>query len=99
MSAAMVWLLMTPASDIQPRQISSISRAAHADPQAEAAVLRGHERAEEAEIAHSRHQRVGVLVGVLEGQGDRDHLGIDEPANGREQGVWSVAQAGTSSRD
>ena len=27
MSAAMVWLLMTPASDIQPRQSSSITRA------------------------------------------------------------------------
>jgi hypothetical protein len=67
---------------------------AHA--QAESAVLRGHERAEEAELAHPRHQCVGILIGVLEGQGDRDHLGIDEPANDREQGMWNVAQAGAS---
>ena len=82
--AHIVWVLTTPESDIHPYD----ELLDHADVgeqvEPEAAVLLGHGDAEEPELLHLLDDRGGVLVGVLELGGDRDHLVRDPPADGRD---------------
>ena len=62
------------------------------DVEPEPAVGRGHEGAEETEVAHARDELVGVAVGVLERRGARAHLALDELADGRDERVTRAGQ-------
>jgi hypothetical protein len=48
--------------------------------QAEPAVLHRHQGAEKAQLAQTADEEMGILVVMLEGGGDRHHLGLHEPA-------------------